>query len=790
MRRCRTVVALARLAVVAGSLLMFWGCSSDDDSTPLVTATPTESAASTPTPTVTPSPGVQQGSLFIPVPAPLSVDSRSAAIRRGNGGETSQLAAAQSTTSGITRWFYLVNGQGLPTPLAPGMTAPAPEVTPQVLAVTGSPAQGAPNPNGGTIVGTVPLAPDSSSAQLWKAIDAGNGTFYLRSAQSFATSTQQPLGSVLLGYGATYAAFDLGTFAGTAAALSWNQSESPNGDQSDFQRWSYESDSSSEHATQISSNDGGELFASDGSVGVSTGTSAPEDQWYFFPNYLLDAVLAQPNSEPPFPTFDSDGACESACAAYNYISSLYGGAAQSCDLEGTEYTGVRCQYIIQGSANLASCASDLLSVSNPGSYDDTAITDSDWASVSAQIATECQYAANVQAVFANLSDILTNVFALSGDEIDSLAIDVGASSGGSITTVAIEVIEGLMYTALSASGVPAGIVANLMSTAVNAALAVPGNTLTSPLVTTVENLYDDLEESFSTLTTGGANAEQSILSDWGRLQQIGPPAGIEGYNGLGMTPDMKAQAENTLLTAYKLSVMQMLLPTVFNLHVTAAQSSASADGVPSQAQMSFPSFGSGSQLYNQCYYESGTVEESYPDSQVMTTDILGNGANPFELFYGLNGWSDVIVYYPNLECLATLVNLFNATPFAFTVVFDPSQGALAGGTSNVSFWGANNPSGFEGEIAAQLPPYGYLPLYAVTTGGEDKNLTVGTTFLDPDGQPVAGFNFGADGCDIEQQTTVWDPFATSGYALSPESPATQSQSEGNPGGVWVTIYQP
>ena len=88
-----------------------------------------------------------------------------------------------------------------------------------------------------------------------------------------------------------------------------------------------------------------------------------------------------------------------------------------------------------------------------------------------------------------------------------------------------------------------------------------------------------------------------MLSDWGRLQRVGPAASIEGYNGIGMTVDMMAQAETALLTAYKLAIMQTLLPVAYNLHVVAAQTGTSAPDVPTQAQMSFASFGTGSRLF-------------------------------------------------------------------------------------------------------------------------------------------------------------------------------------------------
>jgi hypothetical protein len=51
-------------------------------------------------------------------------------------------------------------------------------------------------------------------------------------------------------------------------------------------------------------------------VQLSTNTAASGNQWYPYPNYFLEQVVAETNLSPPFPASADAG----QCAAYNYIS--------------------------------------------------------------------------------------------------------------------------------------------------------------------------------------------------------------------------------------------------------------------------------------------------------------------------------------------------------------------------------------------------------------------------------------------------------------------------------------
>jgi len=79
-----------------------------------------------------------------------------------------------------------------------------------------------------------------TGAQVWKAAPGTQpGNFFLRSAESFTVdTTNNPVGSLMLGYGATEAVLELGFLPSWYAAIFLDQSNSPTGDNSCFEQWS------------------------------------------------------------------------------------------------------------------------------------------------------------------------------------------------------------------------------------------------------------------------------------------------------------------------------------------------------------------------------------------------------------------------------------------------------------------------------------------------------------------------------------------------------------------------
>ncbi len=771
---------------------------------------------------------VTRASSMVPHRLPLSPTDPGGIIDLRQAGQAKQhsprLVNESGAATNTVHWFYLINGDGIPGGVT-NTTTPPVNWTPNVLTVNGTAPGGAPNPNGGTGVGIAAMNPVSDGSQLWKAVAATtSGYAYLRSAESFTVNNAQGFSStsnntnwpnLLVGYGATAAPLDVGNASFNPAAIYWNQSGSPTGDNSAFQSWQYKAcdDKFTESC--------GELVNLGNSSQLLNESSSPNDQWYAYPSYYAEQVVQQANSDPPFPA----NADEGELAAYEYLSCvIFNGAACSsqqsasllspllaCTLEGTAYNGIRCEYIVVSASSLLStCTSVAATYINPGSTPaalkgpdggnipaGTAISATDWTRVTSQLQLECQYAANIQGVFTQYGSVMTDVFLNTKPELPQLAIDLGLSQSQNVSAVPIDILEGVLYTVLSATGnTGMGVLANLMSMGVTTTLAADsGSSLKNPVTAEVQDLYAQLRGQFAFLTQQSANGENTILEDWGRLKLLGPLALETGYNGLALDTanGNLTTIEQQVAKGYALSVMQQLLPVSnYVLQSTAAGTSSLAPVIaityPSWDQYSYLTFGTFPPAnHNVGWFMLSQSGTEYPSQTVMQTDIMDNGANPFEVFNGINGWKAMpLGSITNMACYTTVATLFNATPTDLSVTVTPQQGVLA--ASGYNFNGNGSASGDESAAGFELRPYGYLPIYVSANGSGGKDLTMVVTISDGSNQ-VASFTFGNDGC-TQNSYNVWNISSSNNYGFSPPGyPNTRygNVGEGNANALWWTI---
>ena len=743
---------------------IYAGCSSSDSNPP------SDSGAN-----------VKKGSFFLPTTPPLSPNTVWTREVSGTNGQTAVGPTASETYGPVMdRFFYVVNGiesDGSPLPTGPDASPSTSSL--MVLTVNGSAPQGAADPNGGTGVGLAEMYSASGPAQLWKAVEASeSGAFYLRSAESFAVSDTNPgVFSALVGFGATAAPLDLGFLSTWNTSIYWNQENSPTGDNSAFQQWRYDTETA-----QLTNYDAqGQLYKHSPTVWVAPQTEAPDNQWYFYPSYFVSQVVAQENSDPPFPA-----GTQGESAAYRYISDLLKVSDESCTYEGTDYTGIRCEYqYASTSTALSSCQTTIVAaqLKPPTSYEGTSISTEEWDNVSKQIYNECSYAIGVHSTFNTFNTIITDIFSNESDQIMPLATDVGVSDDQSLNPVPVEIIEGILYTVLCATGNKAvGVFANLMETAVNTALAVPGNTLNQKLATTVGNLYTDLSDQFQNVIDALGIAEKSILTDWGRLEIIGKATNCSGYNCLGFSTTTPAAIEAAAIQGYKVTVMQQLMPLAYNPWITFSQAGAPTGlDETTYNTYTFSTFGANTSNSNSITFQGGGVEPSTPDLTVMQTDIFDNGAIPFEAFNAINGWASLSVDAVDGEnCSIAAITLFNATPNDFTVDIVPSEGTIAQP-------GADQVSSESGWSGAELRPYGYLTLFAganaLKTHLQDtvsiflNGTLVGT--LDVSGNKLCQTN-----AELSGTTNAY-----SGYSFTPVMTQVLGSHLNFDFGLWTTIYQ-
>lgn len=766
-------------------------------------------------------------SYFIASPLPLSAPDQAAQVGRAHPditiGSKASGTADESAFAQRTRWFYLVNGSG-PTALASASNPP------YVLIPNGTPPAGAPNPNGGTGVGVEPLDSNPNGAAIgaamWKAVPAGTDQFYLRSAQSFEVDSHSiaaaGIPSLLLGYGMTSSQFDqnpgdapldLGYVPAFApqALLSWNQQSSPQGDRSDFQRWSIGDDGSLWNAqapAPLYSTYTADDSAANSQTAFGTPANAAAAQWYGWPDYALERIYQQPAQ--PFPAFSGGEQLAYLCLSAQIVESDTSSAPctnpptwTGCTLSGdVQSQGMRCQYTSASNDDITTCKNTTENAINGDnaqtSYNGQSFSASDWQTVATQLHQECSFVANVNAQFTTYDQILTDIFLSNTLDLTSIGLDIGLSTDQQVNNMTgLDIAEGLIYSLLSLGDPAAGLVANLMETGITAAEDAGGETasnLTETIKTEVSTLYKDLQTAWNSVLIGLGDAEAAIKTDWGRLQAIQPLLQSTGFNGLAIQDQEIGPVVEAAQDAYALAVMQALVPLAWGLVQSVAVAGSPSDpNTTSSGSFSYETFGSLSGSIN-----TGSlmgIDKAVSPSSAMLADLERYGANPFELYNGLNGWADLPYGIPfgavdspliNADCTGSVVTLFSATDQDLTVEVIPSQGEIA--APGVDFSAIDgNYSGSENNLTLELRPYGYLPIFVTANGHDSNDLTVELKITN-DGAAVADITFGGDGCRGHDPTAILSQSLSSGWAIDGFN--QRAQGSNTPAGLWGTIYQP
>lgn len=177
----------------------------------------------------------------------------------------------------------------------------------------------------------------------------------------------------------------------------------------------------------------------------------------------------------------------------------------------------------------------------------------------------------------------------------------------------------------------------------------------------------------------------------------------------------------------------------------------------------------------------------------MQNDLLDLGANPFEVFSGINGWSGNgtgTVYYPNLSCEGVVVTLFNDTPSDLWVNYTTVQGEVSGPGNDFSANFDFGLSGLKGTAWAELRPYGYTTMIFAQDDVTPTNQTGSVQIFDTSystTNPVAFFEEGQDGCTADSKTNIHKGSFTADNYTWAGGLQLRGQSSGEPGGVWGTL---
>jgi hypothetical protein len=621
--------------------------------------------------------------------------------------------------------------------------------------------------------------------QLWRAEPYGNGYAYLHSdlGNHLVLSTRQACGA--------------GSDAVQAVVLYPEQDphQTPT-DNNAFQLWNYVKtgsfsiDGQPVPVVEINNSTcpGGPLFVQSGQsvyVGSDSGNIPPTNQWFAWPNYPLEAVLAQ--SPAPYPTGVGD-----QVTAYDYIMEQLSFPTSTCSTRVEElnytytYTGIRCEYTNPAYmllwSNYASQVQTLAKDQPP-----LGVSAQSWSDVTSQLSTELQDVALITGFYSTLHSTSGTLANQNQDDLNTLIDDVLGSPPPTDTVIGAKsaAVNGIVYTALSAAGPELSVFANLMEAAVNSATAANSGNLTGQFVTTTDQLWSTLSATFATVNTAFAQQATAILLDWGKLQQMKVLVSSTGPGSLELTPDKENAYVDLAAKGFAVSAMQMLLPVRY--HLTRLTSQANGNPIdfvtnspPSYAQyaqlVGTQTNDSNYQVWHKYYISDN--KGNYPSQDALQRDVFGNGVSPSDFFLATNGWEGFTTLDQYLDCNGVLTNITNWTGNSLTVSVDPVQGVIGGNDRSLSTDVNGDGVGTVDEVEGlPLPPYASILL-----GSAFAESGLETIFYIYDSSysssnSVANFQVHQYDCsDIREKTWADNLNYIGGYWLVPEPVTTQSGS--------------
>ncbi|MGD9765643.1 MAG: hypothetical protein AB7V27_18255 [Candidatus Binatia bacterium] len=486
----------------------------------------------------------------------------------------------------------------------------------------------------------------------------------------------------------------------------------------DIQQWRYDADS----AGIANAFSGGNLYV----VGDATGEAAPVavgydfetpgNEWHPWPSYPLGKILAQ--TPHGFPQFSGEEA-----EAYDCINDeQHFDLAVTCELGGGQVNaGVRCEY-----KNLAAplgAYQDDLRGYTAASCDVSAQA---FQTVVAQLNAELSAAQAVQKLYAEYNEFFDQVFIENTDQLNQLVLDAAIDQSSQVKAVAGAVVEGVVYTVLSALGPVTSVVANVMETAINGVEAAQPGVLSSPFTAAVEDLYTELSERFAAIVSALDTQEGMILTDWDMMQQVAMLAGEIGTpDSLGFDPTQKTALLDAAASGYAVATMQMLLPAKYRLTRNYAQADGEGFNIPPYAQW-VQELGPG-------FYNAFAIGgPGTPSEAALQTDVFDNGATQHDFFYGTNGWggfNDGAT--SNIDCYGQVVAVVNYTANPLSVTVQPRTGVFGGNGADLSFGGT---TGTNSAVTQALPPYGAVQFAgsAILEDDVSTQLVFDVEVFDPD----------------------------------------------------------
>jgi hypothetical protein len=509
--------------------------------------------------------------------------------------------------------------------------------------------------------------------------------------------------------------------------------------------------------------------------------------WTFVPDYALERILRQPAE--PFPPLSAP--------VYDCINTQLGLSGVSCVLGGVPATGLRCEY-----ENLTALSTYQAEITNQdGGVQENCGPMDGFAAVENQLIIELGDAAQIDMLYANITNAVNDTLMAVGMDTDQLISDAGVSMTEQVSVIGTTIGQGLIETALRTAGPAGGVFVSIMQIGLQVA-AESGMVSGKPFQDAVDNVYADFCMVFMAILEGVAAQQTTILGDWGKMQAVTALINSSLPNSLFWPPDLHAQLVQSLPPRLETAFMAILLQARFQIcTITYSSANSLPDtfvDIPSYAgfveELDAAWDNPGNGLFNlYAMQEIGNcgddIHPTYPGKAALQTDLFDKGVSPHDFFTGNNGWN-IFAVTANPTDLIRAVDLASQGCDAMVSTIENQTATMLSYTvSNTHgyFLSANTSSG-DGPLVGSIPPYGTLTIAALTGDG----ITDVYQMKSDTGQLVATFSLNMDNCQtrFKGQTPFINGITTSGgFAVKPFN-ITRGSFNSSPATIQVAIYDP
>ncbi|KAM9987664.1 hypothetical protein ACTFIZ_003010 [Dictyostelium cf. discoideum] len=378
-------------------------------------------------------------------------------------------------------------------------------------------------------------------------------------------------------------------------------------------------------------------------------------QWITNPTYSLNQIVSEePESFPAYTSGD-------LLASYQYLSNI--ATSYFSDDIRSLYTSINVSLqTFLGIVTNATCPSSIKSTA-------------DFSNVQNQIETELKYAIDVRLVFENYSGFYSKLFSQGSANLTNLAnlINVDMSSSQTVNANYADAITSVFYSLISEIPVGGSIIANIGQSAVEWGELISQSNYqgASTYQVTLSQLYNHLNTNYENEMANAQSMKDTILQDWGMMKKTYALCFLPTNNpsSLNMNGLDFEKISDVASTAYEISMIQMLLPTTYQIYFTTA-----GHWVP---------YSSGDFAYsdNSGTYIMATIEysNSYPPKE-LTDKLWNNGVSKQEFFWSAYGWNlaTSLTYYKQVDKYGNIYKLAFPTIKNFTGV--PMQSVMTNGS--------------------------------------------------------------------------------------------------------------